>query len=53
MIIDISKFDLRTPYFGVDPHIKIIDYRLNELTEANYSIKMSSHAPYVTLDTRK
>ena len=54
MIIDILKPDLsKTPYFGVDPHIKIIDYPLNELTEANNSIRMSSNAPYVTPDTRK
>ena len=54
MVIDISKPDFsKTPYFGVDPHIKILDYPLNELTEPNFLIKMSSNAPYVTLDARK
>ena len=54
MIIDILKPDLsKTPYFGVDPHIKILDYPLNELTVANHSIRMSSNAPHVNLDTRK
>ena len=54
MIIDISKPDLsKTPYFGFDRHIKILDFPFDELTEANCSIRMSSNAPNVTPDTRK
>ena len=54
MIINILKPDLsKTPYFGVDAHINILDYPLNELTEANYSIRLSSIRSYVFFDTRK
>ena len=54
MTRDISKPDFsKTPYSGFGPHSNILDYPLNELTEANYSIRLSSIRSYVFFDTRK
>jgi len=54
MILDISKLDsCKTPYFGVNPHIKVLDHPLKELAGGTCSIRLSSSTPYNIFVIRK